>query len=214
MLLFERCGKKEAYEELIARVNDDPTGKPTFLAEWEEKAISGKELELEGHWDDEFLKDWLALRPKLGDMDLRGLLYVSREHAPIVTAQDRLSSEAAELLTALVEHPEMASALHERLTTLPRPELSVIAGRIMDHARTVQEWGVPPILDACIELSKVDSSFAQHFAAFLSERPASQVTAPVVAKIAPESWSDSVFKAWNRGNMKEPVKRAIKKVPE
>jgi len=212
MLLFERCGNKEAYAELVTKVNDDPTGKPTFLAAWEDSAISGQDLKLQGHWDDPFLREWLALRPKLGDMDLRGVLYVSREHAPIVTAQDRLSSEAAELLTALVEHPDMAGALHERLMKLQKPELTVIADRVMDHSRTVQEWGVPAILDACIELAKVDPSFGERFAAFLSERPASQIKAPLVAKIEPEGWSDKVFNAWNKGSVTEQVKKAIKKV--
>ena len=35
MLLFERCGNKDAYAELIAKVNEDPEGKPKFLAEWD-----------------------------------------------------------------------------------------------------------------------------------------------------------------------------------
>ncbi len=37
MLLFERCGNKDAYAELISKVNEDPEGKPKFLSIWEEK---------------------------------------------------------------------------------------------------------------------------------------------------------------------------------
>lgn len=47
MLLFERCGNPKAYNVLMAAVNNDPDGKPVFLAEWEQKATSGAELELE-----------------------------------------------------------------------------------------------------------------------------------------------------------------------
>jgi predicted KAP-like P-loop ATPase len=214
MLLFERCGNKDAYAELIAKVNEDAGGKPKFLAEWEENAISGAETKLDGHWNDPFLSEWLAIPPKLGDMDLRGLLYVSREHAPIVTPQDRLSSTAAELLTGLVEHPEMAGALEEPLMKLPRPELSVIFDRVMDHARGVQEWGVPPILDACLTIARVDTSFADRLVAFLSERPASQITAAIVAKLSAESWSKKLFAAWGKLELKPSVKGAITKATE
>jgi predicted KAP-like P-loop ATPase len=211
MLLFERCGNKDAYAELIANVNEAPGGKPTFLTEWEEKAIAGATLTLEGHWNDQFLHEWLALPPKLGDMDLRGLLYVSREHAPIITPQDRLSSEAAELLTGLVEHPDMANALQDRLAKIPRPELSVIFDRVMDHARGIQEWGVPAILDACIALARVEASFGDRLAAFLSERPASQITPAIVAKLSPERWSSRLFAGWSKADVKSSVKGAITK---
>lgn len=211
MLLFERCGNKDAYAELIAKVNEDPDGKPRFLDEWEKKATSGAELELDGHWNDSFLKEWLAIPPNLGDMDLRGLLYVSREHAPIITPQDRLSSEAAELLTGLVEHPDMATALQDRLAKLPRPELSIIFDRILDYARGIQEWGVPPVLDACIVLVRAEPSFGDRLVAFLSERPASQVTPAIVAKLSPERWSDKLFTAWSKAGVKPSVKSAITK---
>ena len=47
MLLFERCGNQKAYGSLTAAVNNDPDGKPVFLAEWEQKATAGEELELD-----------------------------------------------------------------------------------------------------------------------------------------------------------------------
>jgi predicted KAP-like P-loop ATPase len=91
------------------------TAKPAFLAEWEEKAIAGQDQTLSAPFDDPFFTEWLTLPPSLADTDLRGALYVSREHAPLIAPEDRLSSEAAELLTALLQHPEMASSLKERL---------------------------------------------------------------------------------------------------
>ena len=36
MLLFERCGNPKAYDALTAAVNNDPDGRPMFLAEWEQ----------------------------------------------------------------------------------------------------------------------------------------------------------------------------------
>ncbi|MDX1964947.1 MAG: P-loop NTPase fold protein [Pirellulales bacterium] len=211
MQLFERCGNKEAYMELMSKVNEDAAGKPKFLNEWEEKATQGTKLELEGHWDDQFTRDWLVIPPKLGDMDLRGILYVSREHAPIVTPQDRLSSEAAELLAGLIAAPSVSGMLKERLGKIPRPELTVIFDRVLDQARAIQEWGTPPILEAAIVLAQVESSFGDRLAGFLSDRPASQITPAIVAKINAEPWSDKVFAKWNASSVKSPVKTAITK---
>jgi predicted nuclease of restriction endonuclease-like (RecB) superfamily len=94
-------------------------------------------------WDDLFVKEWLTLPPRLADRDLRGVLYVSREHAPLISPQDRLSSEAAELLAALLQHPDMAANLKERLRKIARPEITIIMDRLLDRARQEQEFGVP-----------------------------------------------------------------------
>src|ERR1700730_7986813 len=83
MLLFERLGDPKAYAELTKSVAENDEGKPNVLAEWEEKANAGKKLELLAPWDDPFVQEWLTLSPRLADQDLRGVLYVSREHAPL-----------------------------------------------------------------------------------------------------------------------------------
>jgi predicted KAP-like P-loop ATPase len=122
MLLFERSGNPKAYVALIQAVNSDEQGKPRFLADWEEKANAGQKLTLEEPWNDPFVKEWLALPPRIADMDLRGILYVSREHEPLITPEDRLSSNGAELLTALLDHPDMAVLAHDWSAILPTPE--------------------------------------------------------------------------------------------
>src|SRR5690606_27238603 len=115
----------------------------------------------------QFFKEWLTLPPALANTDLRGALYVSREHIPLITPEDRLSSEAAELLTALLQHPDMAANLKDRLTALARSETTVIMDRLLDRARQEQEWGVPPILIACLTLTEVDPPQGSRLAAFL-----------------------------------------------
>lgn len=213
MLLFERCGDAKAYAELSSAVMSDTNGKPTFLHDWEENIHSGKELQLKAPWDnpnDPFIVEWLALPPRLADIDLRGVLYVSREHAPLISEEDQLSSEGAKLLTAMLERPEMAGILEERLKKLTRTETSVIMDRILEKARQEQEWGVPPILDACIVVSKVDPSQSSRIAAFLSERPASQIKPSIVPKISDYPWSKEIFMKWESADVSQPVKKAIK----
>jgi predicted KAP-like P-loop ATPase len=212
LMLFERLGDPKAYRALVTAVGASDTGKPAFLADWEEAANAGKQSELPPPWDAPFVKEWLTLPPSLADIDLRGALYVSREHVALITPEDRLSSEAAELLTALLQHPEMASRLKDRLARVPRLDMTVIMDRLLDKARQEQEWGVPPILEACLTVSEADPPQGLRLAAFLAERPAAQIKPNIVPKIGDRPWARSVLDAWDSLQVSRPVKNAIKRV--
>lgn len=211
LLLFERLGNPKAYSELIAAASASDTGKPAFLAEWETKAAAGAELKLQAPWDDPFIVEWLTLPPALADLDLRGALYVSREHAPLITPGDRLSSDAADLLSALLEHPDMAASLKERLVKVSRAETTIMMDRLLDRARQEQAWGVPPILEACLAMSDADPTQGARLAAFLRERPAPQIEPNIVPKIGDQPWAPGLFRTWESGEVSKPVKAAIKK---
>jgi predicted KAP-like P-loop ATPase len=212
LMLFERLGDPKAYRALVTAVGASDTGKPDFLTEWEEAANAGKQSDLPPPWDAPFVKEWLTLSPPLADIDLRGALYVSREHVALITPEDRLSSEAAELLAALLQHPEMAGRLKDRLARVPRLEMTVVMDRLLDKARQEQEWGVPPILEACLAVSEADPPQGVRLAAFLAERPAAQIKPNIVPKIGDRPWAQSVLDAWDGVQVSSPVKNAIKRV--
>jgi predicted KAP-like P-loop ATPase len=196
---------------LAGAVAADPQGKPTFLAEWEDDAYLGNDPKPDEAWDDPFVKEWLTLPPRLADKDLRGALYVSREYAPVVTPEDRLSSDGAALLAALLAHPDMASELLTRLKALPRAETAVIMDRLLEVARQEQEWGVPPILDACLAVGEAEPTQGLRLGAFLSERPPTQVKANIIPKISGYSWTETVWKSWEENSrVGRPVRSAIK----
>ena len=210
MLLFERCAQPKAYEKIAKAVNEDAEGKARFLADWEEAAIRGSGLELlEGPWDDSFVSEWLRLPPRLADHDLRGVLYVSREQIPLVTPADRLSSEAAEILEALVSHPEMAESLEDKLRVLEPAELSTLMDRLLALARQEQEWGTPPILEACLSVAGSHPAQEARLAAFLTERPVSQIKPSIVPKIGDRSWAPDVFESWKESEVSIRVANAI-----
>lgn len=210
ILLFERCGDPNAYTALTKAVVEDEEGKPRLLAEWEEKANTGEDLALNAPWDDPFVREWLTIPPRLSDMDLRGILYVSREHAPLITPEDRLSSEGAELLTAMLQQPEMAAELRERFVRLSRPEMTIIMDRLLDRARQEQEWGTPPILEACLAVVAADPAQGRRLGGFLRERPPGQIKPGIVPKIGDQPWANEVFKAWQTAkDISTQVKKAI-----
>ncbi|MRR53966.1 MAG: ATPase [Deltaproteobacteria bacterium] len=210
LLLFERLGNAKAYAELITAASTSDSGKPAFLADWEENANAGKDLALQAPWDDPFIQEWLKLPPLLAETDLRGALYVSREHAPLITPEDRLSSEAAELLAALLQYPDMAATLKDRIVKVPRTETTVMMDRLLDRARQEQEWGAPPILDACLVLSEADPAQGARLAAFLSERPEAQIQPNIIPKIGDQPWANGIFDRWEHNHVSRQVKAAIK----
>lgn len=210
LMLFERLGNDKALADLIAKVNASETGKPSFMAEWEERAASDRNMNLPTPFNDPFFIEWLALPPTLADKDIRGALYVSREHAPRITPEERLSSEASELLTALLDTPSMAASLKDRLANLASTELNVIMDRILNDAQREQEWGVPPILEACLVVGAADNSQGIRLAGFLSERPPAQIKPDIIPKISDQVWAKNVFDIWDQKPVSDPVMRAIK----
>lgn len=209
LLLFERLGDPKAYAELIASVSAHESGHPILLAEWEEKAIGGAAVELAAPWQGSFVQEWLTLPPALAKEDLRGALYVGREHAPLILPEDRLSSDAADVLTALLENPDMAAALKPRFAAISRSDLAVIMDRLLDRARQEQQWGVPHILEACLVVGEHDSAQGLRLASFLRERPAAQVQPSIVPKIRGQPWADSLFEHWLKQGVSGPAKKAI-----
>lgn len=210
ILLFERCGNPKAYAELVKAVTEGDDGKPLFISAWEESISTGNIPELNAPWDDAFALEWLRLSPSIGGQDLRGALYVSREHAPLITPADRLSPEAAEILQAYLDHPDMASSTREQLQKIQKPELSVIMDRLLAKAHQEQEWGTPPILEPCILIAQIDPAQARRLEGFLKDRPAAQVKASIVPKLDGEAWAISIFDDWlDDDDICSPVKNSI-----
>jgi predicted KAP-like P-loop ATPase len=215
LLLFERCGSTDAYEALMRSVTEDAQGHPTILASMEADVRKSDKVEFGKPWDDRFLRDWLALDPALGDKDLRGALYVSREHAPLVLPENRLSQAASDVLSALIEHPDMADSLKEKFIEIDVRSLGVILDKLLELARGEQEWGAPKILTACLAVARADVPLGRKVAGFLKDRPASQIKPAIVPKIRGEVWASEVFAKWQADDeVSQVVKSAITRKTE
>lgn len=209
LLLFERLGDPSAYADLISKASAHDQGHPEFLAKWEFDVGAGKSIELEKPWDAPFVEEWLTLPPQIGNVDIRGALYVSREHTPLILPEDRLSSEAAGLLEALLTEPKMARSILSEIKSLGRSETSIIMDRLLDRARREQSWGVPEILEACLVIAEADPLQGQRLATFLADRPAAQIEPNIVPKIGDQGWAPTVFSSWSSAEVSGPVKKAI-----
>jgi predicted KAP-like P-loop ATPase len=212
LLLFERCGSEKGYQDLIRAVNEDHEGKPHFLKSYEAGEKS-KHSNLDPSWEDEFIREWISIPPALSDKDLRGALYVGKEHLPLVTAEDRLSPEAMDLVKAILTNPSMARSLKDRISKLQKTELSIIMDKILDKARQEQEWGTPDILEACLVISEKDQQSASKFKNFLIGIPATQIKAGLIPKISDQPWAPEIFGVWkNAAGISTQVKSSIKNI--
>lgn len=210
MLLFERCGNPAAHQRLTEAVSRSADGRPAFLGPWEQAVRRGDDLALDAPWDDPFTREWLGLDPELAAADLRGVLYVGREHIQIVTPQDRLSAAGAGVLEGLLASPEHASSLTADIRALPRQDVDLIMDRLLATAGIEQRWGVPAVAHACAEIASFDASQAARFSAFLKERPPAQIEPDVVPFLSDRDWAAPVLTAWKQSSaVKATVKRAI-----
>jgi predicted KAP-like P-loop ATPase len=216
VLLFERCAEETAYQRLVAVVNDGNEGQPAFLADWERQARSGEDIaSLERDWDTPFVKDWLALEPPLAELDLRAVVYVSRETLPIVTAADQMSTPALELLEGLLKLTAATSAFSERLKTLPGRDHALMVDRLMVRARQEQSWGKPNVLWAFLALIEAAPEMATRFGKFLKELSPNRLTAAVVPILGDKAWAREALDAWSKSpETPGPVKKAIKALAE
>lgn len=211
MLLFERCGTTDTYARLVKEVNESADGKPVFLKPWEEAVSKGQDPELPAEWNSAFNKSWLGLAPLFSELDLRPVVYVSREHVPIITAADQLSSNAADLLGGLLGvRTSVASQLVPRLKQCDRAELGIMMERLLVRAKQATEWGTPPILYACLTLVEAEPDLSRPLSAFLRELPVQQLKASIVPLLRDKSWAASVLAHWKaQPSIDNTIKRAI-----
>lgn len=211
LLLFERLAPAAMYSQLVAAVATHPTGQPAFLGPMEIETRGGQGAEWDEGWETPFIREWLNIEPALATIDLRGALYVSREHAPLVTDADRLSSESAQLLVALLEQSDMAMDLKSSLEKVSKADLAVMMDRVLGLARQEQRWGVPHILNSLLVLAETAPDQGSRIAGFLMERPPAQIQPDIVPKIRDYSWAAEVLDNWSSSSVAGPVKAAIAK---
>lgn len=214
MLLFERCGDAKAYGQLIKAINESPEGKPAFISSWEKQLVAGAEVDLPPEWNSDFAREWLTLQPAFADQDLRAAAYVSREHMPFITSMDQLSPEGLALLVALSEMKTATpTLLQDKLRALPKREVGIILSKLLDKARLVETWGVPPVLHACMAVANADPEQATVLGEFLRATVLpSRLDPSLIPILTDKTWAKPALESWASHKDTAPsVKKAITK---
>lgn len=207
--LFERCASPAAFEYLVKQVADSEYGKAPFLADIEATLAKDESLDMpDPSWNFPFISEWLKLTPRLGDTDLRPLLYLSRDRALSLASFDELSPEGRGLLEALLEAKRIMPPLVEQLKTLGETEGERILNRITRRARSSQ-WERSALIQA-LHVPKAFPGLGPSFINNLNQIPAAKRPAWLIPLILHEAWARDMLRQWSCDEQSpKPVKTAI-----
>lgn len=176
LVIFERCAGTYATADLY-RLIDAEQGTPVILKHLENEEYTAENLP-EGAPDSwsrnpatkAFILDWGRLEPKLGDIDLRAAIYLSRETMPVGAYAVGLSPIGREILDVLINVQNLTSPIAtKRLPTLPLEEQVPVMEGILNHLRQISDWSRRPkgFAGGCL-LAEHSSDAAKVFVHFLS----------------------------------------------
>lgn len=207
--LFERCAPATAFEYLAKQVGESENGKPEFLKKLEDEVAKAEDLMFPHEsWKAPFIADWLKLSPPLTDIDLRPLLYLSRDKAISLASFDELSPEGRELLAALCEAQGLLQPLIARIKLIDSTESDKILTRMKRRAR-IQQWESSAVIQA-LHLPKAFPELAASFIFMLDEIPATKRPTPLIPHIRNEAWAKELLSRWEKdGNSPSQIKKAI-----
>ncbi len=211
MLLFERCASEGAFDYLTKETANAVNGKPEFLQKLEDSLKNGEKYEApDATWNNDFVWNWLLIEPKLSGMDLRPLLYLSRDKALSFAAYDELSAEGEELLAALkkVKNGTYVKDLVESIKSVGIKEAEKLLKRIISLGRN-EQWNAN-ILFAAVHITEAFSELGRNLVSALYEIPAKSRKAPIIPVIADKEWAKDMLKQWyGDSETPESVKKAI-----
>lgn len=211
MLLFERCASSAAFEYFAKEISEAEEGRPRFIEELEKKSAMGEEyVAPDSTWNDDFIKNWIKLSPKLSDFDLRPLLYLSRDRSMPIATYEELSPEAKELFEALkqIKNGVFVDEIVERLKKLGTTDLNMIFNYMAAIGRNNQ-WSNDSVT-AMLHLTEASDSAKANFVAVLSEIPLKSIKAPMIPILCGKDWTKELMERWlNSEETSKPVKNAI-----
>lgn len=149
MALFERCCNSKSVSLLYNTINSSSDGKPKILEELEDLTndIDTFKSKLPKEWEEhqDFLFSWFSLEPKLKGINLRPLVYLSKETVPLRTVTKGLSSDGEAALNTLLKVTNSSSkAAIQAIGNIPVGEESLVMGLILDELNKHTNWDSKP----------------------------------------------------------------------
>jgi predicted KAP-like P-loop ATPase len=206
--LLERTEETLA-NALAALVTSATDGRVDALRAAEDAAASGRPL-TEPFKDSATLREWLQLKPALGETDLRPLLHLSRDTATRDFGADNMTPEGRALRDALAT----ASSGNEPLSKAIQSAGALQAEMAMTKAWQLkgpkrtwrQREDVVPLLEPC----KVFPELGARAATLLAQAPLKDVGPGIVPELYSQTWARPILDQWEQStDLPTPAKKAI-----
>jgi len=211
MLLFERCASVSAFDYLSQQVEQAEDGKPAFLKELEDILITGKEYQApHDSWDNDFIRKWLLLPPFLGDVDLRPMIYLSKDKSTLLTVYDDLSPEGRKIVEALkaVKTGPSNREIISKIKGLGEIEATILLNQVARIGRS-NNWTADTVC-AAIHITEAFPSLGDKLALALSEIPTKLIKTSIIPLIRDKVWANALLSKWSDDSeTPQAVKKAI-----
>ncbi|MFP1727231.1 P-loop NTPase fold protein [Lonsdalea quercina] len=208
--LFERCATTAAFDFLARSVTESEDGKPKFIEKIENDIQKGNVYTPpDPSWRNDFIESWIGIKPSLSSIDLRPLLYLSREKFISISNMDDISDEARNILESIIISDDTFEIFSENLKGIGETEAEKIFSRLKVKCRT-EQWSIE-YLKKCLFVTSVYESMANEFTSLLREIPGEIRPASFVPLINKKSWAIDLLESWEKDpNTNKQTVNAIK----
>ncbi|MDE1189721.1 MAG: P-loop NTPase fold protein [Pantoea sp.] len=210
MQLFERCATTTAFEYLARRVTESEDGRPDFIEKLERELQKGNPyIAPDVSWSNPFIESWLGIKPSLSSIDLRPLLYLSREKFISVSSIDEITDDARILLESILISDDTFDILSPQLLEIGETEAEKILIKLKVKCR-LEQWSFE-YLKKCLFVVSEYSALSNELLSLLREIPANMRPAPFIPLIAKYPWATEILESWEKDpNTNKPTLNAIK----
>lgn len=207
--LLERCDETLA-NALGTLVTSGSEGRVEALRVAEAAAHEQKAL-TKPFEDNAFTKEWLQLKPALGEIDLRPLLHLSRDTATRDFGADNMTSEGRALRDALLvatsSNPQLTRAI--QAAGAVQAEMAMVKVWQLNAAK--RTWRQAEDVVCLLELCKVFPDLGAKAGSLLSQAPVGDIGPGVIPLLYAQVWARPIVDTWAEAPAAgQPVKNAIR----
>jgi predicted KAP-like P-loop ATPase len=207
--LLERCDETLA-NALGTLVTSGSEGRVEALRVAEAAAHEQKAL-TKPFEDNAFTKEWLQLKPALGEIDLRPLLHLSRDTATRDFGADNMTSEGRALRDALLvatsSNPQLTRAI--QAAGAVQAEMAMVKVWQLNAAK--RTWRQAEDVVCLLELCKVFPDLGAKAGSLLSQAPVGDIGPGVIPLLYAQVWARPIVDTWEEAPAAgQPVKNAIR----
>jgi predicted KAP-like P-loop ATPase len=206
--LLERTDETLA-NALAALVSSGTEGRADVLRDAEEAAAAGRPLP-EPFKESASLKEWLLLKPALGESDLRPLLHLSRDTATRDFGADNMTPEGRALRDALFTATSANAPLTSAIQAAGALQAEMAMTKAWQLKSSKRTWrqreDVVPLLEPC----KVFPELGAKAASLLAQAPVREIGPGIVPELYAQTWARPILEKWEQSSdLPAPTKRAI-----
>ena len=144
LVIFERCVASDVVTKFYQLINEEE-GKP-LLKELEHNNEPNLSTLSENKPIQAFIKEWAKLEPKLSDVDLRAVIYLSRETIPLNTYTAQLPQKARDALSILLKTTSNIGSptIQNTIQQLTVDDQISVMEALIEQLRKVDSWDKSP----------------------------------------------------------------------